>query len=182
MKYHLILKTSVLYIGLFLLRVIFTLLLLQIVSLCLEFAQTQLSFERNNLRHGRSPSPKSARWQRGWNGWKENWGDYFSVYGITKYLFVLQTSGRKWPRTHMGPTLTVRWPSCHSVTPYGNVRSRASLWGPPAIAGSMSRAAVSVLETPALATDSTGRIASILCFRGFLWNDKKHDFYFFFFS
>lgn len=81
----------------------------------------------------------------------------------------------------MGPTLTVRWPSCHSVTPYGNVRSRASLWGPPATAGSMSRAAVSVLETPALATDLTGRIASILCFRGFLSYDKKHDFYYLFF-
>lgn len=62
MKYHLILKISVLYIGLFLLRVIFTLLLLQIhvVSLRLEFAQTQLSFERDNLRHGRSPSLRFA--------------------------------------------------------------------------------------------------------------------------
>lgn len=61
MKYHLILKISILYIGLFLLRVIFDLLLLQIVSLRLEFAQTQLSFERDNLRHRRSPSLKFAR-------------------------------------------------------------------------------------------------------------------------
>lgn len=62
MKYHLILKisTGILYIGLFLLRVIFDLLLLQIVSLRLEFAQTQLSFERDNLRHRRSPSLKFA--------------------------------------------------------------------------------------------------------------------------
>lgn len=61
MKYHLILKISVLYIGLFLLRVIFhPSIVSQIVLLRLEFAQTQLSFERDNLRHRRSPSLRFA--------------------------------------------------------------------------------------------------------------------------
>lgn len=61
MKYHLILKISVLYIGLFSLRVIFhPSIVSQIVLLRLEFAQTQLSFERDNLRHRRSPSLRFA--------------------------------------------------------------------------------------------------------------------------
>lgn len=120
MKYHLILKISVLYIGLFLLRVIFTLLLLQIhvVSLRLEFAQTQLSFERDNLRHRRSPCLKFAHWQRGWNGWKENWGEYFSVYSITKYFICITDKRQEVTKDTYGADLncTVAFMSqCYSL-------------------------------------------------------------------
>lgn len=59
---------QLLYTGFFSPCVIFALLHLLIVSPCHEFAQTQLCYQKDNIRHWISPSLKFACWQQGLKG------------------------------------------------------------------------------------------------------------------